>query len=375
MKEFLKDLYEAMGGRHLSLWLVQVAVWAIIILALPMATWLSTQDAEAAKTSFNVVFDLLLSPFLVYFVNFYVFGPILFFTDEKEAHTFRLFNKLSNRTRYLIFALCNLIAIPLFNSKFFMIWWHRNSIPDMPEMTTNMWIGFFSGMFMFFLLNCIVAAIAIGIRHFIRTRQIRQQLKDEQAKHTEAELAWLKNQINPHFLFNTLNNISSLTQIDPDAAQDAIAQLSDLLRYAMYETNKKTVPISGEVEFMRNYIALMKLRCNEKTEVKTTFEVQQDVEIAPLLFISLIENAFKHGVSSSRPSKIDIRLEMDGDSLAFTCDNTNYPKDDADRSGSGIGLENTRRRLDLMYAGRYQWEQSLDNDIYHVKVKLKVNSE
>ena len=375
MKEFLKDLYEAMGGRHLSLWLVQVAVWAIIILALPMATWLSTQDAEAAKTSFNVVFDLLLSPFLVYFVNFYVFGPILFFTDEKEAHTFRLFNKLSNRTRYLIFALCNLITIPLFNSKFFMIWWHRNSIPDMPEMPTNMWIGFFSGMFMFFLLNCIVAAIAIGIRHFIRTRQIRQQLKDEQAKHTEAELAWLKNQINPHFLFNTLNNISSLTQIDPDAAQDAIAQLSDLLRYAMYETNKKTVPIQGEVEFMRNYIALMKLRCNEKTEVKTTFEVQQDVEIAPLLFISLIENAFKHGVSSSRPSKIDIRLEMDGDSLAFTCANTNYPKDDADRSGSGIGLENTRRRLDLMYAGRYQWEQSLDNDIYHVKVKLKVNSE
>ena len=240
MKEFLKDLYEAMGGRHLSLWLVQIAVWAIIILALPMATWLSTQDAGAAKTSFNVVFDLLLSPFLIYFANFYVFGPILFFADEKEARAFRLYNKLNNRMRYLIFALCNLIAIPLFNSKFFMLWFHRNSIPNMPEMTTNMWIGFFGGMFMFFLLNCIVAAIAIGIRHFIRTRQIRQQLKDEQAKHTEAELAWLKNQINPHFLFNTLNNISSLTQIDPDAAQDAIAQLSDLLRYAMYETNKKT---------------------------------------------------------------------------------------------------------------------------------------
>ena len=372
MKEFLKDLYEAMGGRHLSLWLVQIAVWAIIILALPMATWLSTQDAGAAKTSFNVVFDLLLSPFLIYFVNFYVFGPILFFTDEKEARVFRLYNKLSTRMRYLIFALCNLIAIPLFNSKFFMIWWHRNSIPDMPEMTTDMWIGFFSGMFMFFLLNCIVAAIAIGIRHFIRTRQIRQQLKDEQAKHTEAELAWLKNQINPHFLFNTLNNISSLTQIDPDAAQDAIAQLSDLLRYAMYETNKKTVPISGEVEFMRNYIELMKLRCNEKTEVKTTFDIEQNMDIAPLLFISLIENAFKHGVSSNRPSKIDIRLVTEGDDLVFTCDNTNYPKDDADRSGSGIGLENTRRRLDLMYPDHYTWQQWLENDIYHVRVTLNI---
>ena len=372
MKEFLKDLYEAMGGRHLSLWLVQIAVWAIIILALPMATWLSTQDAGAAKTSFNVVFDLLLSPFLIYFTNFYVFGPILFFADEKEARAFRLYNKLSNRMRYLIFALCNLIAIPLFNSKFFMLWFHRNSIPNMPEMTTNMWIGFFGGMFMFFLLNCIVAAIAIGIRHFIRTRQIRQQLKDEQAKHTEAELAWLKNQINPHFLFNTLNNISSLTQIDPDAAQDAIAQLSDLLRYAMYETNKKTVPISGEVEFMRNYISLMKLRCNEKTEVKTTFDIAQDVEIAPLLFISLIENAFKHGVSSSRSSMIDIHLEQKDSSIVFACDNTNYPKDDADRSGSGIGIENTRRRLDLMYADHYSWQQWLEDDIYHVRVTLNI---
>ena len=372
MKEFLKELYEAMGGRHLSLWLVQIAVWAIIILALPMATWLSTQDAGAAKTSFNVVFDLLLSPFLIYFANFYLFGPILFFADEKEARAFRLYNKLSNRMRYLIFALCNLIAIPLFNSKFFMLWFHRNSIPNMPEMTTNMWIGFFGGMFMFFLLNCIVAAIAIGIRHFIRTRQIRQQLKDEQAKHTEAELAWLKNQINPHFLFNTLNNISSLTQIDPDAAQDAIAQLSDLLRYAMYETNKKTVPISGEVEFMRNYISLMKLRCNEKTEVKTTFDIAQDVEIAPLLFISLIENAFKHGVSSSRSSMIDIHLEQKDGSIVFACDNTNYPKDDADRSGSGIGIENTRRRLDLMYADHYSWQQWLEDDIYHVRVTLKI---
>ena len=372
MKEFWNDLYEAMGGNHLTLWLANGIVWAIIILALPMATWLSTQDVEAAKTSFNVVFDLLWSPCLIYFINFYVFGPLLFYINEKEARSFRIYNKLSNRTRYWIFGLCNLIAIPLFNSRFFLLWFHRDSIPNMAEMTRNMWIGFFSGAFMFFMLNCIVAAIAIGIRHFIRNRDIKQQLKDEKAKNTEAELAWLKNQINPHFLFNTLNNISSLTQINPDAAQDAIAQLSDLLRYAMYETNKKTVPINGEVEFMRNYIALMKLRCNEKTEVKTTFDTQQNVEIAPLLFISLVENAFKHGVSSSRNSTIDIHLEQKDNHIVFTCDNTNYPKDDADRSGSGIGLENTRRRLELMYHDRYEWEQALVGDIYHVKITIKL---
>jgi LytS/YehU family sensor histidine kinase len=167
-----------------------------------------------------------------------------------------------------------------------------------------------------------------------------------------------------------LNNISSLTQIDADAAQDAIAQLSDLLRYAMYETNKKMVPIQGELEFMHNYINLMKLRCNDKTIVTTAFDVQQKIEIPPLLFVSLIENSFKHGVSSSRPSSIDIRLQLNGEDLVFECSNTNYPKNDADRSGSGIGIENTRRRLDLIYHNRYDWKQSLTDDIYNVCITI-----
>ena len=259
------------------------------------------------------------------------------------------------------------------NYQFFLVYLNRDSIPNMPAMDTNMWVGFFGGFLMFLVLNCMIAAIAIGIRHFIHTRQIRQQLIEEKAKNTEAELAWLKNQINPHFLFNTLNNISSLTQIDPDAAQDAIVQLSDLLRYAMYETRKDLVPLQGEMEFMRNYVELMKLRCSEKTEVNSTFNVQRStLEIAPLLFISLIENAFKHGVSSNRDSRIDIGLTADEQQLIFTCDNTNYPKTDSDRSGSGIGLENTRRRLDLIYKDRYTWEQTLEDNIYKVKITIKL---
>ena len=116
----------------------------------------------------------------------------------------------------------------------------------------------------------------------------------------------------------------------------------------------------------------MKLRCNDKTVVNSQFSiVNHQLNIAPLLFISLIENAFKHGVSSSRPSKIDIRLEQQDDSLVFTCDNTNFPKDDTDRSGSGIGLENTRRRLDLLYAGRYTWDQAIEDNIYHVRITLR----
>ena len=339
--------------KDLWLFLAQAAVWLLMMLVLPLATFISTRSWESTSTSLTMVWQLLRAPLVVYFANFYLLGPYLFF-----------------RQRYWQFVVCNLLLILGMNYGFFYGYFLIKE--RVPAMDGRAWIGFFSGAFMFLLLNIIIAAVAIGIRHFIRIRRIRQQLQDEKAKNTEAELAWLKNQINPHFLFNTLNNISSLTQIDPDAAQDAIAQLSDLLRYAMYETNKKTVPVQGEVEFMRNYISLMKLRCNDKAVVNAQFNIQNpQYPIAPLLFISLVENAFKHGLSSSRPSSIDISLTQKDEQLQFSCDNTNYPKDDADRSGSGIGLENTRRRLELMYHDRYQWQQSLEGDIYHVEVTIK----
>ena len=339
-----------------DLWLFasQAAVWILMLLLLPLATFLSTRNWESTSTSLSLVWQLLRAPLVVYFANFYLFGPYLFF-----------------RRRYWLFVLCNLLLILGANYGFVYGYFAiKHNVPSMPA---KAWMGFFSGAFMFFLLNDVTVAVAIGIRHFIRVRQLKQQLKDEKAKNTEAELAWLKNQINPHFLFNTLNNISSLTQIDADAAQDAIAQLSDLLRYAMYETNKNTVPLGGEVEFMRNYIELMKLRCNEQTSVNYQLSIDSEqVEVAPLLFVSLIENAFKHGVSSGRPSAISIKLEQHQGQLTFICNNTNYPKNDKDRSGSGIGIENTRRRLELMYADRYEWEQTLEDNIYHVMIKLKL---
>lgn len=342
--------------KDIWLFVAQVAVWTVILFSLPLATFLSTQDLKATRTSFYVIWGLFQSPLVVYFANFYLLGPYLFF-----------------KRRHWLFVLTNLVLILGLNSQFFILYLHRNTIPNMPAMDANMWIGFFGGFLVFLVLNFVIAAVAIGIRHFIRTRQIRQQLKEEKAKNTEAELAWLKNQINPHFLFNTLNNISSLVQIDADKAQDAIAQLSDLLRYAMYETNKNTVPLQGEMEFMRNYVELMKLRCNDKTIVNCQLStINNQLAVAPLLFISLIENAFKHGVSSNRDSRIDITLTTDEHQLTFICKNTNFPKSDTDRSGSGIGLENTRRRLDLIYKDRYTWEQTLEDNIYKTIITIQL---
>jgi len=352
--QFEKDfvILPTMKRERKSAWLLvmQVVVWGLILLLPPLTALLSTGNWHSTWTTAKTAFAQLHSPIILYFVNFYLLIPHLFF-----------------RHRRWLFFLCNAILFTGIN--YWLFYTHYMTT----EMPGDIAIGFYSGLFLYFLLNCAVIAVAIAIRQYLRTSQLRQQLQEERQRSTEAELAWLKNQTNPHFLFNTLNNISSLTQIDPDSAQDAIAQLSDLLRYAMYETNKPLVPIQGEVEFMRNYIELMKLRCNEQTEVTSHFSLlTSQLNIAPLLFISLIENAFKHGLSSSRPSRIDIRLGQQGDALVFTCDNTNYPKDDADRSGSGIGGENTRRRLDLLYAGRYEWQQTLSDNVYHVSITLRI---
>ena len=182
--------------KDMWLFVAQVAVWTVVLFALPLATFLSTQDVTATRTSFYVVWGLFQAPLVVYFINFYLLGPYLFF-----------------KRRHWWFVLINLVLILGLNYQFFLVYLNRDSIPDMPAMDTNMWVGFFGGFLMFLVLNCMIAAIAIGIRHFIHTRQIRQQLIEEKAKNTEAELAWLKNQINPHFLFNTLNNISSLMRL------------------------------------------------------------------------------------------------------------------------------------------------------------------
>ena len=325
----------------------QLAAWALVFTIPILLAWLSSNSIEVARKTGMMLIGMLFSPCALYFLNFYLLGPFLFF-----------------KRRMVLFFVSNIVVFTALN--YGMVFANR----FISRMPLEARIGSYMGFFVFFLFNVACIALALVIRHLIRVGRINQQLEEEKAKNLEAELAWLKSQINPHFLFNTLNNISSLTQIDPDSAQEALAQLSDLLRYAMYETQKEKVPLKGEVEFMANYVELMRLRCSDTTQVSTKFDVEGTTEVAPLLFISLVENAFKHGVSNTQQSSIDISMEEKDGRLTFTCDNTNHPKDQKDRSGSGIGLENTRRRLELLYPGRYQWFQTLENDIYHISITI-----
>ena len=335
---------------------LQVAAWLVFLMVPAISAFAANHSWGDASRAIGFSARIMWIPATVYFINSFILIPLGYY-----------------RNRRWLFWVGNILIVG------FLVWHYfgvdtgfMDRIPN-ERFKRYAVTSYYSTSILNILMNMLLAGIAWLVHHVYRAQTIKRQLKEEQQKRTEAELEWLKNQLNPHFLFNTLNNISSLVQIDADQAQDAIAQLSDLLRYAMYETRHEKVPLQGEMEFMRNYIELMKLRCNEKTTVNYHLPtLNAQLEIAPLLFISLIENAFKHGVSSGRDSRIDISLTTDDNLLTFVCENTNFPKTDTDRSGSGIGIENTRRRMDLIYKDKYTWKQSLEDNIYQVKITIQL---
>ena len=158
-----------------------------------------------------------------------------------------------------------------------------------------------------------------------------------------------------HFLFNTLNNIYALIQVNPVQAQYAVHNLGHLLRYVLYDNNQNFISLDKEFAFMKNYIDLMSLRLSDR--VRTKVDIPDDGQgllVAPLLFIVLVENAFKHGVDPSKESFVDVSLRIAANgTLTCTISNSCFPKKDDDHSGSGIGLENLRKRLNLIYPNRH----------------------
>lgn len=218
--------------------------------------------------------------------------------------------------------------------------------------------------FQYFLSATLFVGLSVAIRMSQRWMKSEEGRREAEKSRAEAELKNLRNQLNPHFLLNTLNNIYALIAFDADKAQQVVEELSRLLRHVLYENQQNAVPLNKEVEFMKNYIELMRIRVTDSVKIETDFDIRSDdtTPIAPLIFISLIENAFKHGISPSERSFIYIKMtEVKGD---ITCEirNSNFPKKHNDKSGSGIGLEQVSKRLKLMYAGRYNWQKGVSTD-------------
>jgi two-component system, LytTR family, sensor kinase len=196
---------------------------------------------------------------------------------------------------------------------------------------------------------------SLGMRVLERHSQTEKLQKELEKEKLNSELAFLKNQISPHFFFNTLNNIYSLISINAEDSQKAVLRLSKLMRYLLYDSEHGNTRLSNEIDFMNNYIDLMKLRMSSKINLTVSFpEKYEDINIPPLIFIPFIENAFKHGISYREKSFIRINMQTEKDAIVFACANSIVKsREENDADHSGIGLENVKKRLSLLFPGKH----------------------
>lgn len=233
------------------------------------------------------------------------------------------------------------------------------------------------GIYNHILTSLLISGFAMGLGVMEKLKQNEKKQKELEKEKLNSELAFLKNQVSPHFFFNTLNNIYSLIGIDGPTAQESVLKLSKLMRYLLYESEHGETMMTKEIDFMNNYIDLMKLRLSPKVELLVDFPKEfTDFSIAPLLFISFIENAFKHGVSHRDRSFIHVVMQIEDEQIRFTTSNSmGKSSQPGDMQHSGIGLENVRKRLNLLFPDKYSLSIDEADSIFKVELVIqKINA-
>lgn len=310
---------------------------------------------------------------IVFYVNYLWLVPRLLLKQRDKIFRGWKFFLLYN------FFLLGIVGVLLHVSSEFFFHNMANIHPHRPRPD-----GFMPPPRVMFLLRDIVmlgfvSALAVVIRMSREWQHAEDARLEAENARTDAELKTLRNQLSPHFLLNTLNNIYALIAFDTDKAQLAVLELSKMLRHMLYDNHQKFVLLQSEAEFIRNYVELMRLRLSRDVKVEVDVEVtpERGTRIAPLLFISLVENAFKHGVSPTEISFISIALLEEDDSVHCIIRNSNFPKKHTDKSGSGIGLEQVKRRLELLYPNAYEWSHGVSEDgkeyVSDLKIFVKVS--
>lgn len=226
------------------------------------------------------------------------------------------------------------------------------------------------------IILILMLGMNIGIKLYFKSRYDTKQLMALEKKNLEQQLEYLKYQINPHFFMNTLNNIHALVDIDPEKAKDTILELSKMMRFVLYEGDKKGVPLSREFDFIRNYVTLMRLRYTDKVDVQVNLPAEvPDYQLPPLMLITFIENAFKHGISYQHDSFVHVKIEVRDERkevrgiwLCFHCRNSKAEKPNEEQGG--VGLANVRQRLNLLYGENYTLNIQDEPDTYNVELQI-----
>ena len=227
------------------------------------------------------------------------------------------------------------------------------------------------------LLALFVLVFNVCVRMLFFSIRRDENIKELEKEKLRSELEYLKYQINPHFFMNCLNNIHALIDIDKDKAQTAVQELSGMMRYMLYEKSSMFVPIEKEIAFIKDFIELMRLRYTDKLEVSTDFTSEaKGVNVPSLLFMQFVENAFKHGVTYAKKSFIYVSLGVDEacENVLFSCRNTipDSAKNSANPTSGGIGIENSKKRLALLFGNKAGLHISNAGGWYNVELKIPI---
>ena len=221
------------------------------------------------------------------------------------------------------------------------------------------------------IIGILLVAGDLGLTALYRSRKHEAELKELQAANVGRQLEALRYQINPHFFMNTLNNIQSLIHTDPDKATEAVSEFSKLMRIVLYEGDAPTIPLSRELDYLRHYLSLMRLRYPESVQIEAHFPSDAGTAtVPPLLMASFVENAFKHGISYEAPSFVRISLELTQRRILFSCTNSLHPARQTEEHG--LGMENIRKRLDLLYGSDYALHIDEQPDSYRVLLDIPI---
>ncbi len=334
------------SGKRLTT-LLHVIAW-ILILLIPFIVHIIYGMGNLGHLTHIYTFLVIYG--IIFYVNYFLLIPRLYFNERKRAYLLTVLVLI-----LVLFAVYSLAGTLIFDG---FPGPGKGSTPTgearpgpspRPPFQLFILINFFS-------MSVLITGFSFGLRVLARLNENERQRKELEREKLNSELAFLKNQVSPHFFFNTLNNIYALIGMDAPMAQQSVLNLSKLMRYLLYESEQGTTRLSHEIDFMKNYIDLMKLRLAPQVDLKVSFPGEfDDFGFPPLLFIPFIENAFKHSLSFRGHSFIEINMEVTGSHIAFRCHNSvGESSQPGDGQHSGIGLENVRKRLNLLFPDRHQ---------------------
>lgn len=346
-------------------WALHAIAW-IIVITIPL--YLNTIFGDNNNIRLYQFYVHTFSAVLVFYLGYLWLVPRYFLQDKKAMYLLLVVVLIFVTYAFTVLINDYLLFDPVRDAEFKEAFRKATGKSETPPFRL---FGFFNHI----LTSALISGFAMGLGVMEKFKQNEQKQKELEKEKLNSELAFLKNQVSPHFFFNTLNNIYSLIGIDGPTAQDSVLKLSKLMRYLLYESEQGETNMSHEIEFMNNYIDLMKLRLNAKVDLQVNFPKDfTDFTIPPLLFIPFIENAFKHGISYRERSFIHIGMEINKEQIIFITENSigsTTPSEDLQHSG--IGLNNVRKRLSLLFPERYQLK--IDQKDAAFKVELSILKE